>query len=458
MAGVSGVRGIVGEGMTPDVALLWASGFGTYLHGKKVVVSRDSRPTGGMLNYAVKAGLLAAGCDVDDIGVVPTPVGALAVERRGAGGGIIITASHNSQPWNALKFVRADGRMLTEPEFKELEQIVLNGPIRSVSWDKIGREVAWDGAELMYLTAVTGLSPLNLDRIRRKKFRVAFDGVNGAGSFLYPQLLESLGCEVVAIHSDGSGLFPHPPEPLPANLGDLSKKVIAENCRIGFAVDPDGDRLAVVDEKGRPIGEEVTLALGLMATLDAVRGPIVVNCLTSQVIDDLAERYSVSCHRTKVGEANVAAGIKELGAIAGGEGNGGMILPELHLVRDAGIGMALILNLLSSGKKSVSELVGTLPSYQMIKTSIPVGEVDTASLLEALSSRYPHDQISRIEGVRVTHEDGWVQIRPSNTEPILRVYAEARSLESVERIMSDFKLKLDEAINTLGRWSPVEGG
>lgn len=446
MAGVSGVRGIVGEGMTPEVALLWASGFGAYLKGKKVVLSRDSRPTGGMLAYAVKAGLLAAGCDVDDIGIVPTPVGALAVERRGAGGGIIITASHNPQPWNALKFVRHDGRMLTENDFRELEAIVTEGPLRTASWDRIGVEVEWDGAEAMYVGAVLGLKPLDLDRIRRKKYRVAFDGVNGAGSFLYPELLERLGCEVVTIHSDGSGLFPHPPEPLPQNLGDLTKLVQDEKCAIGFAVDPDGDRLAVVDDTGKPIGEEMTLALGLMATLESNRGDIVANCLTTQLIDDIATRYSVVCHRTKVGEANVAQRIIEAKAIAGGEGNGGMILSELHLVRDAGVGIALILNLLSAGKKSVSAIVNELPHYEMTKSSIPVGELEPQELMDLIAARFPRDQISRVDGVRILLPEGWVHIRPSNTEPILRVYAEAGTREEVERITNEFRTILDKVL------------
>jgi phosphomannomutase len=449
MAGVSGIRGIVGEGMTPEVALLWASAFGTWLKGAKVVLSRDSRPTGKMLSYAVKSGLLSAGCDVEDIGIVPTPVGALAVERRGAGGGIIITASHNAQPWNALKFVRHDGRMITADEFVELEQIVNNGPIRSVGWEKIGTDVAWNESDVMYLGSVTGISGLDLPRIKKKGFTVAFDGVNGAGSFLYPKLLEMLGCKVVAIHSDGSGIFPHSPEPLPVNLGDLSKKVVEERCVVGFAVDPDGDRLAVIDENGRPIGEELTLALGVKSVLDSQPGPIVVNCLTSQVMDDLANQYGVTCHRTKVGEANVSSRMRDVHAVAGGEGNGGMILPEIHLVRDAGIGMVLILNLLSSTKKTVSQLIKELPQYYMIKASFPVGTYDPVELVERAAAMFPHETTSRIDGVRVSYPDGWIQMRPSNTEPILRIYSEATSMELAEQYQSDLSGKLKSILSKL---------
>jgi len=437
MTGVSGIRGVVGEGMTPEVALLWAGAFGTWVKGGKVVLSRDPRPTGSMLYLAVKAGLLAAGCDVDDAGIVPTPVGAMAVPRRGAAGGIIITASHNPQQWNALKFVRADGRMLTANDFKDLERIVTQGPLRSASWDSLGKSLDWNNADSMYLNTVTGIDLLDLDRIRRKKLKVALDCVNGAGSVIYPQLLELLGCVVVSIHCDGSGLFPRPPEPLPQNLGDLSALVVKEKCAIGFAVDPDGDRLAVVDETGTPIGEELTLALAIQTVLEAKPGPVVVNALTSQVIDDIAAEFSVPCHRAKVGEANVAALMKEVKAVAGGEGNGGVIFPSIHFVRDAGIGMALFLNRLSATKKSIKALKDSLPVYKMIKTTMPVGESDPFDLIENLAICYPHDQVSRIDGVRVSFPDGWVQARPSNTEPIFRIYAEARDEANAQQYLQE---------------------
>ncbi len=449
MAGVSGVRGVIGEGMTSEVAMLWASGFGSWLRGKKVVLSRDSRPSGGMLAYAVKAGLLSVGCDVDDIGVTTTPIGALSVLRRGAGGGIIITASHNPQQWNALKFVRSDGRMLTAEEFEEVEQIVSNGPLRTASWDRIGTEIKWDGADQMYLGAVLGLGLLDLDQIRRKNFRVAFDAVNGGGSFIYPKLLEAFGCQVFAINCDGSGHFTRPPEPLPANLGDLSKKVTEEKCHIGFAVDPDGDRLAVVDERGVPIGEESTLALAIKSTLLHRPGPLVVNCLTSQVIDDIAAQYGVPCYRTKVGEANVSAKIIEINAVVGGEGNGGVMLPELHSVRDAGVGMALLLNLLSSSKKTVSEVTAQLPAYFMVKASYPVGDHNPVELVEATASKFPNDLLTRIDGVRINYPDGWVQMRPSNTEPILRVYAEAHDKPTAEKLVEELIRKIKSVAATL---------
>ena len=424
MTGVSGIRGIVGEGMTPEVALIWSSGFGSWLKGGKVVLSRDPRPTGLMLNHAIKAGLMSASCDVDDVGIVPTPVGAMAVKQRGAAGGIIITASHNPQQWNALKFVRHDGRMLSASDFVELEHIVVNGPIRSVSWNKVGVSYDWNGADEMYIRAVTGIGFLELEKIKRKKLKVAIDCVNGAGSILYPQLLKLFGCEVVEIHTQMNGLFPRTPEPLPENLGDLSKLVIDNRCDIGFAVDPDGDRLAVVDETGTPIGEELTLALAVKSVLEYAPGPVVVNCLTSQVIDDIASDFKVDCHRTKVGEANVSGTISKVGAAIGGEGNGGVILPSVHSVRDAGIGMAIFINKLATTKKTVSKLRSELPTYHMIKSSQPVGGSDSKYLMEAISREYSHDQVSRIDGVRVTFDDGWVQARPSNTEPIFRIYSE----------------------------------
>jgi phosphomannomutase len=443
MAGISGVRGVVGEGMTPEVALLWASGFGTWVEGHKVVVGRDSRHSGEMLNHAVLAGLTAAGCDVDDVGVVPTPVAALAVERRGAAGGIIITASHNPQEWNALKFVRRDGRMLAATDFSELNRIVVEGPLRSVGWDQLGKVNRWEGSEAMYIAAVTGLELLDLERIRRRAFRVALDCVNGAGSWIYPRLLETFGCEVKAINCTGSGIFPRSPEPQPESLDDLCELVVREKCSVGFAVDPDGDRLAAVDERGCPIGEENTLAIAIQTALEYKLGPIVVNSLTSQVMDDVASKYGVTCHRTRVGEANVASGMKEMGAVAGGEGNGGMILPALHYVRDAGAGMALLLNRLASSRKRLSDYVADLPSYHMVKSQYSIGAIESEELIEAVSQHYSNDQQSRIDGLRVVHADGWVQVRPSNTEPILRVFAESLDLQRAQELIEEMTGFLD---------------
>jgi len=455
MTGVSGIRGIIGQGMTPEVALLWSGGFGTWVNGGKVVVGRDTRQSGNMLSMAVKAGLVAAGCDVDDIGIVATPECAMAVERRGAAGGIIITASHNPQEWNALKFVRPDGRMLTEQDFITLERIVTEGPLRSAGWDRLGTVLQWDGADYMYISSVTGLGILDLEKIKRRQFKVAIDCINGAGSKLYPQLLEALSCEVITIYSDGSGSFPHPPEPRPENIGDLSELVKKEGCDVGFAVDPDGDRLAAIDDAGEPLGEELTLALAVRAVLEVKPGPVVVNSLTSQVIEEIAESFGVECHRTRVGEANVAAGMKELNAVVGGEGNGGVIYPELHLTRDAGIGMALILNYLSKTKKKLSEIRKTFPEYRMFRIAYPLETTDADEIIKAVSEKYDHDQLSRIDGLRVTFDEGWVQVRSSNTEPILRVYSEAKDetfardklnemLSHLNEIVGDVRIELKQ--------------
>lgn len=446
MTSVSGIRGIVGIGMTPEVAMLWSGGFGTWVKGEKVIVGRDSRPTGKMLSYSVKAALSAAGCDVEDIGVVPTPTACLAVKRRGAGGGIIITASHNSQEWNALKFARPDGRMLSSKDFKQLEHIVSEGPLKSASWDRIGLFREWDDAGIMHISSITGISMLDLRKLYSKKFKVAIDCINSAGGYVYPDLLEALGCEVVKINADGSGMFAHTPEPLPENLKQLGKVVVEEKCAIGFAVDPDGDRLAIVNEKGQPIGEELTLALAVKTVLQYKTGPVVVNCLTSQIVEDIAKDLNAEFHRTRVGEANVSARIEEVNAIIGGEGNGGVILPELNSVRDAGVGMALILNLLASGKRKISEIVGLLPDYHMIKTKLPVGANDPTEVLERLASFYPYDQISRIDGIRVVYDDGWVQARASNTEPILRVFSESVDPERAESLIKEM-LKRIESIS-----------
>jgi len=448
MVGVSGIRGVIGVGMTPEVVLLWSGGFGSWVKGGKVLVGRDSRPTGKMISLAVKSALSAAGCDVEDLGVVTTPAAAYAVKQRGAAGGIIITASHNPQEWNALKFVRHDGRMLTAADNLELARFVSEGPLRSASWDKLGAIRSWDGAASMHINAILGMGNLDLEMINGKKFKVAIDCVNGAGSDEYPQLLEALGCEVVRIHSDGSGIFNRPPEPLPDNLRDLSKLVTSERCAIGFAVDPDGDRLAVVDENGVPIGEELTLAIATIGVLADTSGPVVVNSLTSNVIEDIAKLYNSECMRTKVGEANVSAKMYEVGAVIGGEGNGGVIYPVLQLVRDSGAGMAIILNLLASRKKKISQIVGELPKYSMVKTSMPLGDINPVQLMDSIAKSFDHDLIIKIDGVRKVTDDGWVQVRPSNTEPILRIFAESTNPEKAQELVADMIDKLKIIIAT----------
>ncbi len=443
MTGVSGIRGIVGEGITPEVVTLWAGGFGSWVKGRKVIVARDSRPTGEMLSMSVKAALCAAGCDVDDIGIVPTPTAALTVERRGAGGGIIITASHNPQQWNALKFVRSDGRMLTAQDFNDLQRTVTEGPLRSVAWNQIGMMNEWDGSGVMHIAAITGLGLLHLEKIKGKRFKVALDCVNGAGCVIYPLLLEALGCEVVKVNCKMDGLFPRGPEPTPENIVELSKTVIEEGCVIGFAVDPDGDRLSIVDETGKPLGEEVSLALTIKSVLESKPGPVVVNCLTSMMIDDIAEEFGVKCYRSKVGEANVAAGMREFKSVVGGEGNGGIIAGDLHYVRDAGVGMALLLNRLANRKQKISEFHRDIPKYHMIKKIVPLRELDADEIISSVKSKYEHDQISTIDGLRVIFQDGWVQVRPSNTEPILRVYSESKESERALQIISQMLLNIE---------------
>ncbi|MBM3328242.1 MAG: phosphoglucosamine mutase [Calditrichaeota bacterium] len=446
MTSVSGVRGIVGEGLTVETVVRWATAFGVFCNGGRIVQSRDTRPTGPMIADLVAGALAAAGCDVDDAGVLPTPAGALAVHRRGAAGGIIITASHNPQEWNAMKFVRADGRMLTAPDFASLKSLYDRAHLPAARWDGIGRRIAWNRAGEIYIGAVLGLGLLDLDRIRRKRFRVAFDGVNGAGSELYPLLLESLGCEVKTIHSSPDGYFPRPPEPSPDNIADLRRLVVEEKCSIGFAVDPDGDRLAVVDERGAAPGEERTLALAVGEVLRLRPGPVVINALTSQVIVDVAGSFGVTCQRSKVGEANVADLIADTNAVVGGEGNGGVMLAELHLVRDAGVGMALLLNRLASGRKPLSEHLAVLPEYSMRKATWPVEGFDPAILLDELAAGFPATQVSRLDGVRIESSDGWVQARSSNTEPILRIYSEASQPAAADAMLSDMLARIGSFI------------
>lgn len=449
MIGVSGVRGVVGEGMTPEVALVWACGLGTMVEGGKVIVARDTRPSGEMLNYAVKAALLSCGCEVEEVGILPTPAAALAVAVRGARAGIIITASHNPQSWNALKFVRSDGRMFKPSEFEELHNIVVNGPLRSVPWQHLGVERRWDKGGEVYIREVLGVHWVDLDRIARRRFRVAFDGVNGAGSELYPQLLEALGCEVVKIYCEGNGQFPRGPEPTPENLSELSRLVVEEKCQIGFAVDPDGDRLSAVDEKGRAWGEEATLALAVQEVLKHQPGPVVINTLTSQMVAEVAAQFQVPCYRSKVGEAFVAEMMEREGAVVGGEGNGGIMYPQLHLVRDAGLGMVFLLNMLASGKRTFSYHASQLPQFYMKKASYPINDLDHNALLDRIAKIYPYNQVVRLDGLRIITPTGWVQMRASNTEPILRIFAESIDEREATELLDQMMINVQREIGNI---------
>src|SRR5712692_6830796 len=366
---VSGIRGIVGKGLTAEAALAFASALGTQVRGGRMVLSRDGRPSGDMLRHAVLAGLRGAGCEVHDLGVAPTPTLGLALRMLLAAGGIQITASHNPAPWNGLKLFGPDGAVLSARQGREIQAIFEAGSFRRVSWDELGTVTECRHAEDWHRERVLQL--VDVVRIRSRGLRVFLDANGGAGGPLGKKLLEAFQCRPVCQACDADGIFLHEPEPVAANLRDTCPLVPENNADVGFVLDPDADRLALIDESGRYIGEELTLALAVLFRLQEetkksagpAGGPVVINMSTSRVIEDIAHRFGRDCLRAAVGEANVADKMRETGALIGGEGNGGVIDPRVGFVRDPFIGMGLILNLLAETGQKLSELVAALPTY-----------------------------------------------------------------------------------------------
>ncbi len=433
--GVSGIRGVVGEFLTPGLAAAFAQAFGTYVGVGRVVVGRDTRATGAMLQHAVTCGLLAAGCEVVDVGILPTPTIQIFVGASRARGGIAITASHNPPEYNALKLFNAEGYFFNNYERAELLDLyhesafrqALNAEIRTVSRD-------YESPARLHVERV--LKHVDAARIRARRFRVALDGVNGAASVMSPRFLsESLGCEVHAISVDIGKPFPRVAEPRPEVLGDLSDLVRTTGAAVGFAHDPDGDRLAVADETGRVLDNDDVLALVVDAVLSRLPGDVVVNLTTSSVIDDVARRHGRRVYRTPVGEANVVETMQAVDAVIGGEGsNGGIIFPAVHLCRDSYTGMAFLLDRLAETGKTVSELAATLPPYWRRDGKFAYEHGRLGTLMQSLEESFPEAQTNRADGLKLVLPESWVHIRASNTEPLLRISVEARSREGAEEL------------------------
>jgi phosphomannomutase len=435
---VSGVRGIIGETLTPQVALAFAQALGSHIGGGAVVVSRDGRPSGAMLRDAVQAGLAAAGCDVLDIGIAPTPTVGVAIRRTSATGGIQITASHNPAPYNGLKLFGPDGQVLSAAEGAKIKSLFEAGVTKCVTWDKVGKARPHQQAEQAHAELVYGLIDVDRVRARPARLKALLDGNGGAGGPLGLRLLEALGVETVAVHCDPDGIFRHEAEPTAENLRDVCPLVRRHGAAIGFALDPDSDRLALIDEQGRYIGEELTLALAVMHRLQQEKGPVVINMSSSRVTEDIAARFGCPCHRSAVGEANVCARMKEVGAVIGGEGNGGVIDPRVGYVRDPFAGMAHILSLMTAGSgRTLSQLVAALPRYVIVKDKYTVPPERLPALYATLVKRWPDARANREDGLRLDWEGRWVHVRPSNTEPIVRVIAEAPDEAAARRLCAE---------------------
>ena len=428
MVSVSGIRGRVGESLTPDVVTRYAAAFGAWSMAqggsRRVVVGRDSRVSGPMFHRIVTGTLQLVGCDVIDIGLTTTPGCQLAVEHHHACGGIMLSASHNPIEWNALKLIGSSGLFLEASEGLAMRALLETG-IPYASWDHIGSVTSDGDAAARHLAAVLAIPYVDVEAIRAKKFKVALDCVRGAGSTIMPPLLEALGCEVVSINMEPDGRFPREPEPIPENLSALEALVKESGADIGFAVDPDVDRLAIVSDEGRAIGEDYTLALAARLVLRHRRGPVVTNLSTSLLVEDVAREAGVEAIRAPVGEVNVATRMRSERAPIGGEGNGGVILPEVHLGRDAPIGAALLLQLLVEDGRSLSDIARSLPSYVIVKDKLARPNASLDAVYGALRSAFPDAAADTQDGLRLAWADRWVHVRPSGTEPIVRVIAEA---------------------------------
>jgi phosphomannomutase len=440
MVSVSGVRGRVGESLTPEIVTRFAAGFGAWAAGRArsdaptIVIGRDSRVSGPMFHRAALAGLQSVGCRVLAVGIAPTPTIQLAVEHHHAAGGLALTASHNPVEWNALKFIGPSGLFLEAAEGAAMRAVV-EGDIPRVTWDRIGTIDRDQDAIERHLAAILALPYIDVDAIRARRFRVALDCVRGAGGVIMPELLERLGCEVVAINMETDGRFPRAPEPIAENLGELEALVRERGADVGFAVDPDVDRLSLVSELGSAVGEDYTLALAARVVLGTAKGVVVTNLSTSLVLDDFARGRGSRVIRAPVGEVNVAVRMREENAPIGGEGNGGVIVRDLHLGRDAPAAAALILQLLLEEGEPLSRIVARHPRYFIVKDKLDRPAVPLDGVYAALREAFPDAEADTQDGMRLSWADSWVHVRPSGTEPVVRVIAEARSEDQARHMI-----------------------
>jgi len=439
--GISGVRGVVGDSLTPQLSASFAQAFGSYLGRGKVIVGQDARISGTMVKNAIYSGIISVGCQPVNIGICPIPSILILIKKRKAIGGIAVTASHNPKDWNGLKFINEKGLFFNHSQIEEFLDIYHQGDFSLVKVENY--------KSLLYEKKPTDphlkklLKYLNVDLIRRKKFKVAADCYNGAGAVLVPQFLKALGCQMILINTTLDGAFAHHPEPIPENISKLSRIIKEKKADIGFVQDADADRLAIVNEKGEPIGEELTLALAVKYILNKKSGPVVTNLSTTQAIDDIADEHNAPVFRTKIGEINVVEEIINRKALIGGEGNGGVIFPELHPCRDSFTAIGLTLESMASSGKSISQLQEEIPKYYMIKDKIDGTPEQAYSMLRELKKIYSgKEQISTLDGLKINFRDAWVHIRPSNTEPIIRIVAEAKRRDEVEMLLEKFKKEI----------------
>jgi len=451
MVSISGIRGIIGDGLDPIVLVKYTSAYADFCGKGKIVIGSDGRITGEMVRNIVVGTLLAKGNDVIDLGVCPTPTVLFNVKKLKAAGGIQISASHNPNQWNALKLLNRSGEFMTPEENISMLKLLNDADKKFVDWNKLGKLTRYEKGLEDHINAVLKMNYINTAKIRRRKFKVLLDCVNGAGSYSMPQLLEKLGCKVIKMNCEKTGIFPRLPEPIPENLTATMRAVKKHKADIGIVVDPDVDRLVLITEKGEPFGEENTITqavkfyLGKKTCMPGRQeGNAVVNLSTTRAVDDVANEFGCKVFRSPVGEANVVQKMKEVKAVIGGEGSGGVILPNVVFGRDALTGTVIMLqHLLEFGRK-MSELKKSLPQYFIAKKKIELGSMNPDEVIKTLVEKFRSGKINLEDGLRIDFTDHWVHFRKSNTEPIIRCIVEAKSKKDAESLAEKY---VDEIMN-----------
>jgi phosphomannomutase len=455
---ISGIRGTIGgaveDNLTPIDAVKFAAAYGTWLKQQRnkdnyrVVVGRDARISGEMIQSLVMHTLVGMGIHVIDLGLSTTPTVEVAVPMEHADGGIILTASHNPKQWNALKLLNHKGEFLNGVEGKKILDIAASNDMTFAEVDDLGKITKNDAYIDLHIDEVLNLPLVNKAAIEAANFKVVVDGVNSTGGIAIPLLLERLGVEPVKLYCEPTGHFPHNPEPLKEHLGDLAKAVVKEHADFGIVVDPDVDRLAFMDEKGEMFGEEYTLVACADYVLSKNPGNTVSNMSSTRALRDVTEKHGGTYEASAVGEVNVVELMKKNNVVIGGEGNGGIIYPELHYGRDALVGVALFLSLLAEKKVSVSALRATYPNYYMSKKKIQLTpQLDVDAILKTMETNYSHETLTTIDGVKIDFADSWVHLRKSNTEPIIRIYTEAQSQEAADDLADRFIAEIKAIAN-----------
>ncbi|MEE0947719.1 MAG: phosphoglucosamine mutase [Bacteroidales bacterium] len=453
---ISGFRGTIGgktnDGLTPVDTVKFVSAFAAFIkeHYNKekitIVLGRDARVSGEMVSHLVVGTLMGMGVDVIDTGLSTTPTVEVAVTEKQADAGIILTASHNPMQWNALKFLNAKGEFISASEGKRVLELAASEDFVFAEVDKLGHCISDTTTIDRHIEKVLALELVDVEAIKRANFKVAYDAVCSTGGLVLTKLLNALGVQqVVALNTEPTGIFPHNPEPLPENITQICEAVVAEGCDVGFIVDPDVDRLAIVCENGKPFVEEYTLVSVADYVLAHTSGATVSNMSSTKALRDVTEARNQKYYASAVGEVNVVEKMKEVNAVIGGEGNGGIIYPALHYGRDALVGVALFLSLLAKSGKTCSQLRASYPEYEISKNKIELTpEINVDSILEQMAKRYADFEVSTVDGVKIMFEKEWVHLRKSNTEPIIRIYSESRDMESADRLAKKIMQEIRE--------------